>query len=190
MSNYKIIFTGPVGAGKTTAISVMSDTPPVRTDEVASDMTTARKPTTTVALDYGTMRLDGGDCVHLYGTPGQERFDFMWEVLTQGAIGVVLLLDNTRPDPFADMRFFVNTFAKLVDIECLAIGVTRCDLKREPTQAQYAECARELGINPPIFEVDARSRRDVSILLRALLHSIDPELQSAAGQGHDTRVLP
>lgn len=178
MSNYKIIFTGPVGAGKTTAISVMSDSPPVRTDEDASDMTTMRKPKTTVALDYGTMHLNGNECVHLYGTPGQERFDFMWEVLSEGAIGVVLLLDNTRPDPFADMRFFVERFGKLVDPRCFAIGVTRFDVKREPSLLEYGEVARTLGLNPPIFELDARLRRDVSILLRALLYSIDPQLQA------------
>jgi signal recognition particle receptor subunit beta len=102
----------------------------------------------------------------------------MWEVLTEGAIGVVLLLDNTRPDPFADMRFFVERFSKLVHPRCFAIGVTRFDVKREPGLLEYSEVARTLGLNPPIFELDARLRRDVSILLRALLYSIDPQLQA------------
>ncbi len=74
MSNYKIIFTGPVGAGKTTAISSLSDIPVLGTDEMASDMTVHRKQTTTVAMDYGLMKLDAGERIHLYGTPGQERF--------------------------------------------------------------------------------------------------------------------
>ena len=72
MSNHKIIFTGPVGAGKTTAIASISDVPPIRTDESASDMTKNRKNTTTVAMDYGVMNLDGIERIHLYGTPGQE----------------------------------------------------------------------------------------------------------------------
>lgn len=105
MSNYKIIFTGPVGAGKTTAIGSLSDDAPLSTDENASDMTRERKPRTTVALDYGVMKLDGKEKIHLYGTPGQERFDFMWDILTEGGIGLVLLLNNSRPDPFKDMRF-------------------------------------------------------------------------------------
>ena len=78
MVENKIIFTGPVGVGKTTAIAALSDDPPVQTDASASDMTQDRKGHTTVAMDYGVIRLDEHTKVHLYGTPGQERFDFMW----------------------------------------------------------------------------------------------------------------
>src|SRR5690554_7751801 len=79
MRKYKIIFTGPVGAGKTTAIAAISDKPPISTDEAASDMTTSRKSQTTVAMDYGVKYLDNSDILHLYGTPGQERFNFRSE---------------------------------------------------------------------------------------------------------------
>ncbi|MCG8122869.1 MAG: ATP/GTP-binding protein, partial [Candidatus Thiodiazotropha taylori] len=103
MSEHKIIFTGPVGAGKTTAISVLSDIVPVTTDEMASDMTKDLKQQTTVAMDYGLMRINESERVHLYGTPGQERFNFMWEVLTQGGLGLVLLIDNSRKEPFQDL---------------------------------------------------------------------------------------
>lgn len=113
MAVYKIIFTGPVGAGKTTAISSLSDIPPVKTDRLASDMTRKRKPETTVAMDYGLVNLADGVAIHLYGTPGQERFDFMWEILVEGGIGLVLLIDNTRPDPFVDLRFFVKAFGRV-----------------------------------------------------------------------------
>jgi uncharacterized protein len=111
MAQHKIIFAGPVGAGKTTAIGSISDVPIVTTDEAASDMTADRKPNTTVAMDYGLMKLDGADRVHLYGTPGQERFDFMWDILTEGGLGLVLLLDNTRGNPFHDMSFMSALFA-------------------------------------------------------------------------------
>ena len=105
MSQYdKIIFTGPVGAGKTTAIGAISDIPTVVTDASASDMTLNRKGYTTVALDYGLLYLDDRTKVHLYGTPGQERFDFMWEILTNGGIGLILLLDNSRANPLKDMQ--------------------------------------------------------------------------------------
>ena len=76
----KIIFTGPVGVGKTTAIAALSDDPPIQTDASASDMTAVRKGYTTVAMDYGLIQLDENTKVHLYGTPGQERFDFMWDI--------------------------------------------------------------------------------------------------------------
>ena len=127
-ANYKIVFTGPVGAGKTTAIAALSDVPPVTTDEHATDMTQERKPTTTVAMDYGLMKLADDQRIHLYGTPGQERFDFMWEILVEGGIGLVLLLDGSRPAPHKDMLFFLDAFRDFIASTSVVIGVTRTDL--------------------------------------------------------------
>jgi uncharacterized protein len=173
----KIIFTGPVGAGKSTAIKSISDSAPVSTDESASDMTRDRKASTTVALDYGVMNLPDGEKIHLYGTPGQERFDFMWEILTTGGIGLVLLLDNTRADPFQDMKLFLNKFLDFTDSTSLVVGVTQMDLKPLPLIDDYYRQVERLGFKPPIFEVDARSRTDVSTLVQALLYVIDPVME-------------
>ncbi len=177
MSQYKIIFTGPVGAGKTTAISSISDVPPIKTDASASDMTKSRKASTTVAMDYGIMNLPDGEKIHLYGTPGQERFDFMWDILVTGGIGLVLLLDNTRADPFQDMKFFLETFDKFIGQTTVAIGVTQMDLSAKPTIDDYHVQLQELGIKPPVFAVDARVKSDVSVLIQALLYSLDPGLE-------------
>lgn len=180
-ANYKIIFTGPVGAGKSTAIDSLSDVPPITTDEAATDMTVKRKPSTTVALDYGIMRLGGGQRVHLYGTPGQERFDFMWEILTEGGIGLVLLLDGARPSPEQDMHFFLEAFKDYIALTGLSIGVTRLDLAENPalTLKNLHEQLGSTGLNPPVFEVDARSKRDVRTLVKAMLYAVDPELSDA-----------
>ena len=177
MSQYKIIFTGPVGAGKTTAINSISDSPPISTDAAASDMTKNRKSSTTVAMDYGVMNLDGGEKVHLYGTPGQERFDFMWDILTTGGIGLILLLDNTRADPFQDMRFFLEAFDKFISSTAVAIGVTQMDLSNKPTIDDYHRQLQTMNLKPPVFAVDAREYNDVSLLVQALLYSLDPGLQ-------------
>ena len=67
-----------------------------------------RKGHTTVAMDYGVIRLDEDTKVHLYGTPGQERFNFMWEILSKGSMGLILLLDNTRANPLKDLTFFLD----------------------------------------------------------------------------------
>ena len=174
MAQHKIIFAGPVGAGKTTAIRTLSDIPIVHTDEDATDMTTSRKSGTTVAMDYGLMKLADNERVHLYGTPGQERFDFMWDILTQGGIGLVLLLDNTRGNPLQDMTFYVNAFRDFIDESHMAIGVTRMQERAELTLARYNEHLASLGRKAPIFEVDARKRRDIALLVQALLFSIDP----------------
>lgn len=171
---HKIIFAGPVGAGKTTAIRSLSDIPIVATDEDATDMTVNRKSHTTVAMDYGLIKLDGGQRVHLYGTPGQERFDFMWDILTEGGLGLVLMLDNTRTNPFQDMNFYINAFKKFIDDTQLVIGVTRMDENRKPALTEYTKHLASFGMVVPIFEVDAREKRDVSLLVQALLFSIDP----------------
>lgn len=175
-TDHKIIFTGPVGAGKTTAIASISDIEPIRTDEHASDMTQKRKSATTVAMDYGMIRLGPKEKVHLYGTPGQERFDFMWDILTKGGIGLVLLLDNTRPTPFEDMRFYIKAFKEFIDGTRLVIGVTQMDARPTPTIDEYVRQLAELDVSAPIFEVDARQRADVSTLIEALLLQIDPTL--------------
>ncbi|MDD2723062.1 MAG: ATP/GTP-binding protein [Methylovulum sp.] len=177
MSQYKIIFTGPVGAGKTTAIHSISDVPPIKTDASASDMAKMRKASTTVAMDYGIMNLPGGEKLHLYGTPGQERFDFMWDILVTGGIGLVLLLDNTRADPFQDMKFFLDTFDKFISDTTVAIGVTQMDLSAKPTIEDYHAHLNNLGIKPPVFAVDARVKSDVSLLIQALLYALDPGLE-------------
>lgn len=177
-TDHKIIFTGPVGAGKTTAIAAISDIAPITTDESASDMTNRRKNSTTVAMDYGLIRMSPTEKVHLYGTPGQERFDFMWEILTKGGMGLVLLLDNTRPTPFNDLRFYVNAFRGFIESTRLVVGVTQMDNRPMPTVEEYQRNLEELRINAPVFEVDARKREDVSMLVEALLLSLDPGLQA------------
>ncbi len=178
MAQHKIIFAGPVGAGKTTAIKSLSDIPVLTTDEEATDMTKNRKPQTTVAMDYGLLKLDGGERVHLYGTPGQERFDFMWDILTEGGLGLVLMLDNTRTNPFQDMSFYVNAFREFIENTQLVIGVTRMDENPLPGLDRYKSHVETLGFRVPVFEVDAREKRDVSLLVQALLYSIDPGVKT------------
>ncbi len=176
MSNYKIIFTGPVGAGKSTAIAALSDVPPVTTDEQASDMTKEMKPTTTVAMDYGVMKLGGEECIHLYGTPGQERFNFMWDILSEGGLGLVLLLNNARNDPFLDLHFFMNSFKGFIEQTKVVIGVTQMDLASQPRIDDYHAQLKKINLNVPVFSVDARQSDDVSIMVQALLYSLDPGL--------------
>jgi len=179
MNQYKIIFTGPVGAGKTTAITSISDKPPVKTEALTSDLSKNKKAETTVAMDYGIMNVNGGEKIHLYGTPGQERFDFMWNILTTGGVGLILLLDNTRADPFLDMTYFLDAFSAFIKETNVAIGVTQTDLSQSPSIESYREQLKQLGINSPVFSVDARVKNDISLLVQSLLYSfsLDPRLE-------------
>ncbi|MES9833867.1 MAG: ATP/GTP-binding protein [Candidatus Thiodiazotropha sp. DIVDIV] len=177
MAEHKIIFTGPVGAGKTTAISVLSDIAMITTDEAASDMTKDRKEMTTVAMDYGLMHLNQNERVHLYGTPGQERFNFMWDVLTQGGLGLVLLIDNSRKEPFQDLSFFLDAFKSFIHGTAVTIGITRMDKKSSPEIDDYHKEVSTMGWPTlPIMEVDAREKEDMSLLVQSLLYSLDPTL--------------
>lgn len=176
MTPYKIIFTGPVGAGKTTAIASISDIEPFQTEELASDETRNMKDNTTVAMDYGLMKLEDGERIHLYGTPGQERFDFMWEILTEGGIGLILLLNNTNPDPIKDLEFYIGSFRSFIDETGLAIGVTRMADSSKPDLDDYAQVLQAHNLRCPVFEVDARNAEDVITLTSSLFYSIDPGL--------------
>lgn len=176
---HKIVFTGPVGAGKTTAIGTISDIPVVKTEAAATDEVALRKSNTTVAMDYGVLQLPGGMNVHLYGTPGQERFSFMWDILTVGAIGLVLLIDNARPKPLDDLEFYVKAFGRFLSQSggSLVVGVTRRELSAGPKLSDFRDTLARLNLNVPHFEVDARKRDDVRRLLLALLAVVDPSVR-------------
>ena len=171
---HKIIFTGPVGSGKTTAISTISDIPVVQTEASASDEVVLRKSNTTVAMDYGQLNLGDNTKMHLYGTPGQERFSFMWDILTIGGMGLVLMVDNAREDPITDMIFFLDAFKDFIAKNAVVIGVSRMDLSPRPGLFSHKNKLEELGFNVPVFEVDARDRKDIKILLLSLLAVLDP----------------
>ncbi len=175
-SNYKVLFTGPVGAGKTTAIRTISDSLPLMTDEHATDDTKDRKPNTTVAMDYGVLRLGHDEIVHLYGTPGQDRFDFMWEILRDGALGLLLLVDNNRADPLDDLEHFLDAYEPFIEAAAVAVGITRTDLSPEPRRSAYVDAVTRRGMRCPVLTVDARDPDDVSLLLQSLLFSLDPQV--------------
>ncbi len=177
VQNYKIIFTGPVGAGKTTAIQTLSDGPLVSAEAKAQDMTKSRKSTTTVAMDYGVLKLNDQERIHLYGTPGQERFDFMWDILTEGGIGLILMLDNSRQAPLQDLNFFIDAFKDFIANTALVVGITRTDEKRDPYLNTYRTALRTRNLKAPVFHVDARERQDIVMLVQALLYSLDPGLE-------------
>ncbi len=113
----------------------------------------------------------------MYGTPGQERFDFMWEIVKEGGLGLILLIDNARTDPLEDLRFFLKAFADLIKESKVVVGITRVDLSSTPKIADYHQVLRSHNLNPPVFEIDARRQEDVSLLLQALLYSLDPSLK-------------
>lgn len=175
MNEYKILVTGTMGAGKTTAIGAISDSPPVVTDVPNHDPSVA-KAATTVGLDFGVLTLDGGDRVRLFGTPGQARFDFLWKILARNAIGIVLLADNSRPDPLQDLAVYLDGFdEELRRLPC-AVGVGRLPSHPAPTLDDYVTLLAARGLAIPVLDVDVRRRGDVLMLLDTLLAQMEADL--------------
>lgn len=171
--DYKLVFTGTMGAGKTTAIAAISEIPPISTDVDNVDLEGYDKPSTTVALDYGEVTLEGGEKMRLFGTPGQARFDFMWHILAQGALGVIILVDNSRDDPVEDARVYLNAFSDAARASRVVIGLGRTDQHPTPGIDAYAAMLDEMQLSVPVLSVDVREREDVLFLVDVLFHQIE-----------------
>lgn len=178
MNEYKILFTGTMGAGKSTAINALSETATVSTDVHNSD-TSVDKERTTVGLDFGQFTLDNGDRVRLFGTPGQARFDFLWKILSKGSLGLVILADNSRPDPLADISVYLDGFREELGILPCTIGVGRLDTHPSPSLDDYADLLAEKSHIFPIIGVDVRRKDDVVLLIDTLLAQLEAGIPGA-----------
>jgi len=173
MNEHKILISGPVGAGKTTAVRALSSKQAVSTDVNATEFNSVRKNKTTVAMDYGVFHA-GGERMHLYGTPGQERFQFMWEILGKNACGLILLIDNSRDNPLQDMKHYLKLFHPFSNDHKVAIGVTCMDLAppSAPTIKDYKDQLLRQCFSFPVCAVDARKGDDVLNVVFELIDSI------------------
>lgn len=173
----KIVFSGPVGSGKTTSLYSVSDEKPVATEVNSNE--DIGKATTTVAMDYGTLSLENGIRIHLYATPGQERFSYMWNILGKGSAGVVLLVDQSRPSPLAELKFFLGEFKKIVKDAPIVIGLTKMDLAKESLTEKIYQYLDDENLDYPVFELDTREKDKVKEIVLSLLFLIKPELMKA-----------
>lgn len=170
---YKIIFTGTMGAGKTTAIKSVAAAKMVSTEAANTDMGLFAKATTTVGLDYGEVLLEDGSALRLYGTPGQRRFEFMWKILARGALGVIVLVDNSRPDPIADLEIYLENFQGMVSAGAAVIGVGRTEGNPSPDIDAYYDYLGSKDLMLPVFQVDVRQSNDVLMLLDVLFSVLE-----------------
>jgi len=175
MKEYKLVFTGTTGAGKTTAITAISEAPPVKTDVTNTDETLNKK-STTVGLDFGQINLANGDRLRLFGTPGQTRFDFMWKILVKDAFGIIILIDNSRPNPLDDLNLYIDGFKQeLLTIPCV-VGVGRTETHAYPSLDEYSNALEKLNLILPVISVDVRNTEDVNMLISILMAQTEAEL--------------
>ncbi len=169
---FKLVFAGPVGAGKTTALKALADTPPVSTEMPLSDGPMGAKTTTTVALDFATVLLDDGTPLQLYGLPGQEHFSHMRPIIFNGALGVVLLLNAASPTIAEECGQWLRAVAETDPGMAIVIGITQSDVAPGFRLEDVRRAAAAWPRPVPTFTIDARDRAQASQLVRALLFSI------------------
>jgi small GTP-binding protein len=176
----KIVVTGPFAAGKTTLIRTISEITVLSTEKDITDETKSRKAETTVAMDFGRITIDHDLVLYLFGTPGQDRFDFMWEILGEGMLGYVLLLDANRPESLSEAVGILAAFKKMAKVP-FVVGLNRsegADLEVE----QRVRDALDLDASVPIVPCDATDRASVKNVLLALLYAVVDSLDVAAAQ--------
>ncbi|MCK5716345.1 MAG: GTP-binding protein, partial [Thiomargarita sp.] len=91
----------------------------------------------------------------------------------------ILLIDNARTEPLEELRFFLKAFEDLIQSTKVVVGITRVDISDTPKIADYQQVLATFNLNPPVFEIDARRKEDVSLLVQALLYSLDPSLKDS-----------
>ena len=168
IDNFKILFVGSVGSGKTTAIQTLADGNLLTTETTPSDHAQFLKKTTTVAMDYAPLDLDKRRRLHIYGAPGQRRFDFMSDILSYNAIGLVILVSNAMSQPLLELNYYLNQHRRFLNKRPAIIGVTHNDLNPKPSLKEYRQFLEQIGAAWPIFKVDARSKADMLNLIEGI----------------------
>lgn len=175
MKEYKIIFAGSMGAGKTTAIKALSETKVVSTDVANSDLKSHSKLLTTVGIDYGQIVLPPDTKIGLYGTPGQERFELVWRIVTEGALGAIILVDSSTEKAAEELPYYVEYFHKH-DLNNIVIGLTHTDKKGFLSLSECFQILEKKQLHFPVFEVDSREKADILLLIETLIASIEASL--------------
>lgn len=174
----KIVVTGPFAAGKTTLIRTISEITVLSTERGVSDETRVRKNQTTVAMDFGRITIDRDLVLYLFGTPGQERFDFMWEILGEGMLGYVLLVDANRPDSLDDAEGILAAFRKMAAVP-FVVALNRADAV-DPSLERAVRDRLQLHPRIPVVACDATDRDSVKSVLLALLYAVLAEVEATA----------
>ena len=170
----KILISGGFGVGKTTTVGALSEISPLTTEAPMTSMSVgvddagsgSHKTTTTVAMDFGRVTIDESIILYMFGTPGQDRFGFMWNDLADGALGGVVLVDPSRLDDcFVALDYFEKIHLPYV------VAVNQFAGRATMT---LDEVRHAVNVDPdvPVVAIDARSREQVKTVVLTLLHRI------------------
>ena len=168
-SQIKLVVTGSVGAGKTTAIKNISEVAPISTEATPTDQVAQMKSTTTTSMDYGSFNHKLKSKINIYGTPGQKRFSFMSSILTKGASGLIILINNDQDKPLSDLAFYLKTNEDFLQEKPAIIGITHCDKSKKEDINKYIQFIKRQGLKWSVVPIDARKTNDVHNIVNLLL---------------------
>ena len=176
----KLVITGPFNAGKTTLIRTISEVAVVGTDRDVTDETRNIKRKTTVAMDFGRLSFASDLALFLFGTPGQRRFEVMWEILSEGMIGFILLVNAEDRRSEEEAAHILETFCAYADVP-FVVGVTHLDEVEEPADEVFERIRDRLGLseNARMMGCDPRRKEDIKSLMLQILVEVRARLEQA-----------
>ncbi len=175
MQTVKMVVTGPFNAGKTKFIQSVSEIEVVETErKITSKAERAIKETTTIAMDFGRITVDEDLVLYLFGTPGQKRFDFMWEILSEGMLGFIVMVDSARPETFREARSILETFRAYAPTPYV-VAANKQDMS-DAWELDDMRHALRLDGKTKILPCVATDKKQVKAVLLQLLYSILDEM--------------
>jgi small GTP-binding protein len=165
-----MVVTGPFSSGKTQFIQTVSEIDVVATERKISSESERIKETTTVAMDFGRITVDDDLVLYLFGTPGQKRFDFMWEILSEGMLGFVVMVDSSRPETFREARRILETFRAYAPTPYV-VAANKQDLP-DAWDPDDMRIALRLSQDVKLLPCTATEKESVKNALLELLYSI------------------
>src|SRR5690348_1851655 len=178
MQTVKMVITGPFSAGKTEFIRSISEIEVVSTErEITTTAEKKVKDATTVAMDFGRITVDDDLVLYLFGTPGQRRFDFMWEILAEGMLGFVVMVDSAKPETFREAKSILETFRAYAPTPYV-VAANKQD-SEEAWPIEDLRIALRLAPEVKLIPCVATDKEKVKTVLLELLYSILAEMETS-----------
>jgi len=177
MQAVKMVITGPFSSGKTQFIQSVSEIDVVSTERKISSDAEKIKDSTTVAMDFGRITVDDELVLYLFGTPGQKRFDFMWEILSEGMLGFVVMVDSTKPETFREAKSILETFRAYAPTPYV-VAANKQD-RADAWEIGDLRIALRLDPAVKLLPCVAFNKETVKTVLLELLYSILAEMETA-----------
>lgn len=176
MQTVKMVVTGPFNAGKTEFIQTVSEIDVVSTEKKITSQSERIKESTTVAMDFGRITVDESLVLYLFGTPGQKRFDFMWEILSEGMLGFIVMVDSSRPETFREARSILETFRAYAPTPYV-VAANKQD-QEDSWEIDDMRIALRLQKDIKLLPCVAVDKESVKTILLELLYSILAEMDA------------